>query len=244
MPKTPSYKLSISNEDESSFTLHSVAMAPRRCTPLDLAAAVRNLRIDFQDENEDDIAKLSKKIVHYLLTDFFVLAHRTGLYNRQLKLWESLATVSDVHMSQLQQGFFKKVDLPVWDLPMSDNKKRTKLLVRLVFDQPNAEFDLSNEKGCKALLANTVLRAERLKVESSAFCGVLLFCPEPAAEYVRSCMPAVTAVDDPVARYDARLLALPDVSIDLFQYGSDADELQLLHPSLQKANSSPRSTAT
>jgi hypothetical protein len=243
MPKTPSYKLSISNNDEIGFTLHSVVLEPRRCTPLDLAAAVKNLRIDFHGENEDEIAIISKKIVNYLLTDFFVLAHRTGFYNRQLKLWEALASVCEVKMAQLQQGFFKKIELPIWDFPMLDSKGRTRLLVRLVFDAPNSEFDLSNEKGCKALIASTVQRAERLKVENPLFSGVFLFCPNPAAEYVRSCLSMVTVVDDPVGKYEAKIVSLPDVSLDLFEYDHAGDELKMLHPRLQKMNSSERSVA-
>jgi hypothetical protein len=236
MPKTPSYKLSISSNDEIGFTLHSVVMEPRHCTPLDLAAAAKNLRVDFHGENEDEIAIISKKVVNYLLTDFFVQAHRTGLYNRQLKLWEALASVSEVKIAQLQQGIFKKIELPIWDLSMLDSKGRTKLLVRLVFDGPNSEFDLSNEKGCKALIASTVQRAERLKLEHPLFSGVFLFCPKPAAEYVRSCISTVTVVDDPVGKYESKLVSLPDVSLDLFEYDNGGDELRLLHPSLSKMN--------
>jgi hypothetical protein len=244
MPKTPSYKLSISNNDEIGFTLHKVVMEPRQCTPLDLAAAAKNVRIDFHGENEDEIAILSKKMVNYLLTDFFVLAHRTGLYNRQLKLWEALAGISEVKIAQLQQGFFKKIDLPIWDLLMLDSKGRTKLLVRMVFDIPNAEFDLNNEKGCKALLASTVQRAERLRIENPSFNGVFLFCPKPAGEYVRSYISMITVVDDPVGKYEAKIVSLPDVSLNLFEYESAGDELKMLHPSLQKMNSSERTVAT
>jgi len=244
MPKTSSYKLSISNNDEIGFTLHSVVMEPRHCTPLDLAAAAKNLRVDFHGENEDEIAIISRKIVNYLLTDFFVLAHRTGLYNRQLKLWEALASVSEVKIAQLEQGFFKKVELPIWDLSMSDNKGRTKLLVRLVYDVPNSEFDLSNEKGCKVLLASTVQRAERLKMEHPLFSGVFLFCPKRAAECVRSCLSMVTAVDDPVGKYEAKLYSLPDISMDLFEYDNASDELKMLYPSLQKMNPNERAAST
>jgi hypothetical protein len=244
MPKTPSYKLSISNIDEIGFTLHSVVMKPRHSTPLDLAAAAKNLRIDFHGENEDEIAIISRKIVSYLLTDFFVLSHRTGLYNRQLKLWEALASICEVKIAQLQQGFFKKIELPIWDFSMVDTRGRTMLLVRVALDVPHAEFDLTNEKGCKALIDSTIQRTERLRIENPLFAGVFLFCPKPAAEYVRSCLSTVTAIDDPVGKYESRLFSLPDVSFDLFEYDNAGDELRMLHPSLQKMSSSERTATT
>jgi hypothetical protein len=241
MPKTTTYKLSIKSANEIGFTLQSVVAEPRQCNPLDLQAACANLSLVAEGEEPP---KLATQLVQFLLTDFFALAHRTGLYNRQKKLWEALSRLIEVKISRLNYGIFGKTDLPILEFLFTDGLGKVLVLARLFEPSQTDAFNLENEKDCKNLLQSAVQRSEKLRSENPAFAGLFLCWPSPIATSVVKTVEQLTGASDPIARYESLLPGPFGVCIDLLEFSHS--EFSLVHPKLpdriktgrQAANSS------
>ena len=227
MPKTTTYKLSINCANEVGFTLQSVVAEPRQCTPLDLQAACDNLKVEIEGQEPPEV---TSRLTHYLLTDFFAFAHRTGLYNRQKKLWEALSRLVAVRISRLQLGIFAKIDLPIWELLFTDAQGKVLVMARLFeADQPDI-IDIDNEKACKNLLHSAVQRSEKLRSENPAFAGLILCWPVPIAGVVIRTLEQLTGADDPIGRYESLIPGPLGVSVDLLEYSQSG--FSLVHPKL------------
>jgi hypothetical protein len=227
MPKTTTYKLSIKSANEIGYTLQSIVAEPRQCNPLDLQAACANLLLVAEGEEPPQLAI---QLVHFLLTDFFALSHRTGLYNRQRKLWDALARLGEVKISRLNYGIFGKTDLPILELLFIDGLGKVLLLARLFEPIETDAFKLENEKDCKNLLQSAVQRSEKLRSENPGFAGLFLCWPAPIANSVVKAVEQLTGASDPIARYESLIPGPFGVCINLLEFSQS--EFALVHPKL------------
>ncbi len=227
MPKTTIYKLLIKSAKDTGFTLQSVVAEPRQCNPLDLQAACENLWL----ENAGvEVPPLITRLVRFLLSDFFAFSHRTGLYNRQKKLWEALSRVHEVRISRLQYGIFAKTDLPILELLFVDAQGKVLLISRLFENSQDTAFNLDSEKDCKSLLQTAVHRAEKLRAENPAFAGLFLCWPAPISSSVLKAVEQLTGAADPVARYESQVPGAYAFCLNLLEY--DQLDFVLVHPKL------------
>lgn len=240
MPNSATYKLKIKCADPSEITLNSVITSPRTSNPLNLAAACRNTSVE-TDEPETPI--VVRACVQYLIIEFFALAHRTGLYNRQKLLWESLGRVTDVEVFRQQQGLFQKTNLPVFDLHFNDGKGRMALLGCLLEDPTYIDDERKQKDFLKALLQ----RAEKLKSSKGLSGGIVLFCPSPFPNNVLSEVLKQTNGKDPIARYESMLPEPVSLAIDLIEYSYEESEtirvnLRLVQPDIAVPARKPQKT--
>jgi len=238
MPKKSVHKLAVKNASESAFSLHSVTGKPRQCTPIDLHLASENLRLEpLTEEPPEEVLQLA----YYLLTDFFGLLHRSGLYNRQMPLWEALARIAEIHIERLTEGFIAKIELPIWELRMLDIHGRKLVLVRFLDDSATDLVDSQNSKDALRFLKNAIKTAAKLKSENPGFAGLILGCAWPMPEIIIENVLRLTG-NDPVARYQSVLQNI-GCSIDLI--ARQQERYSLVLPSLPeriKSTSSMSST--
>jgi len=231
MPK-PTYKLTVKCPNPENYSLASVISQPRTCKQIDVAAACRNLEIEAAAATPE----LLQAVVAYILTDFFAIAHRTGLYNRQKGLWEAIARVGEVDAFRLKQGIFAKADLPFFDLHFNDSKGRLLFYAHVVEAEPvGTEAQLVRKQ--KELVKSVFSRADKLRAAKGQLFGVFLVCPKPFPEIVLKMIEKATDGADPVGRFESLLPEPLLVPIDLLQVDTDAlsqDEsaVQLVHPNL------------
>jgi hypothetical protein len=231
MSSSATYKLQIKCADAQEFTLNSVIGAPRTCTPFNLAAACKNVLVE---SSAPEAPFLVSACTQYLLTEFFSLAHRTGLYNRQRPLWEALARITEVEAHRLRQGFFQKVDLPSLDLYGKDGRDRVILLANVAEDEALGGDDRKPIEYLKGLLG----RAEKLKNSRGLSGGIILFCPRPFPDAIVNNIIKQTSGNDPVARYESLLGEPLAMSIDLVEFELEEDgnrsavQFRLVHPPL------------
>jgi len=227
MPNSATYKFEIKCANPAGFTLNSVVGTPRTCTPLDLAEACKNTLL--QSEGSEAPVAI-RDCVQYLLTEFFALQHRTGLYNRQRALWEALGRITTVEAKRLTQGIFQKTDLPLFDLHFQDGKGRIALFGHLIED----EHFLADERKQREHLRSLLQRAEKLKSSKGPTSGILIFAPAPFPNIVLSEVLKQTSASDPVGRYEALLPEPLAMSIDLLEYTRTptGTAIRLVHPDL------------
>jgi hypothetical protein len=228
MPKSPTYKLSVACANETSFSLQSVSAQPRLCTPLDLQAACNNVRIEL---GTPDTPLIVADLTRYLLTDFFAQAHRSGLYNRQRKLWAALARVTEVTAIRLQEGLFSKRDIAVFDLLCTDAQNKPLILVRLLEPQFRADGDKST-----MLLQTAIHRSEKIRSEHSSLVGLVLCWRKPLPSQIKATVRQLTRANDPILRYESLLPGPLGVCLDLVEYelsdGQRETSFCLVHPEL------------
>lgn len=212
-------------------------MQPRASTPIDLQAATSNIKV----ESDSDCPRMLQAVVRYVFTEFFSLAHRTGLYNRQKLLWESIARVNDVAVHRLQQGFFTKTNLPFFDLHFQDSKGRAVLLACVAEPDALVGSDVDVERRLKDSVKALQQRAEKLRGKSGTLSGVFLVFPKPFPENVLKIVEDLTGASDPVGRFESILpepLLMPidllEVDLDQLEHESESstDAVRLVHPDL------------
>lgn len=177
-------------------------------------------------------------VTKYVVTEFFSMAHRTGLYNRQLDMWKSIACVSEVELNRLEQGFFNKVTLPNYDLIFKDARGSVRLMAHLA--EPFIDFNIdeqAEDKRNKGILKGFIYRAQKLQTISSSLSGVFLCMPCPFPKNVLSLISQWTNASDPVGRYESILPRL-GISFNLLEMNWSTQqvnpyEVTLMHPNLK-----------
>lgn len=211
-----SVQLQIKILNPNAYTLNTIIGSPRTCTPYDVKAAGANLEItpeEGADRDEPGVLSESLALVRYLLIDYFSLAHSSGLYNRQMNLWQSLAKVTSVKVNQLTQGLFTKTELPIIDLYFLDAKSRVLLLGS--FLKPHEDW--KDEKKCRSALSDFMRRAEKVqRKDPPAFAGLFLCFPEPFPPAILKQIQAMTGASDPIGRYESIVPAI-GVPINLIE---------------------------
>ncbi len=228
MPNQDVYKFEIKCADPAGFTLNSVVSTPRTCTPLDLAAACKNIVLE---STGSDAPRVISDCVQYLLTEFFALQHRTGLYNRQRLLWETLGRVTTVEAKRLTQGIFQKTELPVFDLLFKDGKGRIAIFGQLIED----EAFLADDKKQREYWRSLVSRTEKIKSSKGPTFGLLIFAPAPFPNNLLSEVLKQTSGSDPVGRYESLLPEPLTIAVDLLEYTASpahSHAIRLVHPDL------------
>ncbi|MBX9939612.1 MAG: hypothetical protein K2Y32_10180 [Candidatus Obscuribacterales bacterium] len=131
--------------DPERFHLGSVVQNPRAVTTLDVEAACSNLSLSIVSGKDCDNAshmKLASDFVAYILQGFFLTMHQTGLFNRQITLFEALARIDSVEVKQMEKGFFSRSPLPVLELNFKAGKAILARGLILLPDIANAEMSI------------------------------------------------------------------------------------------------------
>lgn len=226
------FKLEIKSANPAAFTLNSVVSSPRTCTPHDLASACQNVQLENTGQN--DPPEHMRACLEFLLTEYFGLAHRTGLYNRQKTLWDSLGKVTTIEANRLQQGIFTKVELPFFDIHLKDEAGKTLIFAHLIEQAAYAPEQLGSEKREKEHFKAFLTRAEKLHSSKGPLTGLVLFSTAPFSNIVLTEVLRQVGGDDPVGRYESKLGDPLNISMDLIEYASDTGTtvVKLVQPDL------------
>ena len=217
MAKQIDYRLLVKIVTNTTLTVSTILNEPRHCTPVDVLSASQT--IQFQPESEG-IADHLQRFAEFIVRDFFVVAHRTGLYNRQRLLWQATGRVAEIKLTRalvaktFAQTFenpltsFNKVNAPYVDYSFRDG--RGNLLIWASFlDQPEPKEKFKSEKSyAKAIehfLVMAIERAHLVKKRETNLQGIFIGLPDPVPNMVLNYMTKVTEATDPVRRYEAIL---------------------------------------
>ena len=224
MPENPIYKFEVQVINSEGLTMDSIVRAPRIYKPQDLQSACHNTSIGC---NSPDPAPSVAAMVNFILTDFFVLAHRTGLYNRQKALWESLSKVAAASVFQLKRGILRRSEMPLFDLHFQDHRGRTFIMGHLIDPSYRAERDSTDH-----LMRRFLKRAEKI----GGLTGLFLCFPEPFPQTVLDKVSKLAGGADPVGRYESVLPEPWSVPLDLLELSGAGDagehKIRLVHPDL------------
>jgi len=234
MAKQFDYRLLIKVGTNNAFTLTTVLSAPRQCLPADVLAACQNITLEA--ENSETPRHFSI-FATYVISEYFALAHRTGLYNRQRGLWEAIGRVVEVRVKRPQFGIFNKVNAPFVDFSCLDSKGQTLIFASLL-DEVGSESKYETDSGLKKYVEEAIKRAGKEKKRGAPLAGIFLGLPNPMPKTVLDMVARQTGASDPVARYESMLPDPLSVPLNLIGFswigdGSGRMRVQFSHPQLK-----------
>ncbi len=233
-----SFSVIVKNADPEAFNLGSVTQAPRSAAAQDLEAACENLVFEPSDNKIPDLVFST---IRFVMTSYFSEAHQSGLYNRQIRLWETISKIAAVEVQPVTKGLFQKVALPVYELLFKTVNGKVPI-VALVLEPASG----SNQH---ELLKDFLAKVAKMQAQSgNQVKGVFVVCDSPFPPAILSFVEKAIGADDPVARFDSILPPPYQVHINLLvnlhgniqpEHIQEADSglvtgrLQLLHPQLR-----------
>jgi len=168
-------------------------------------------------------------LVRWLLTDFFSLLHRTGLYNRQRAVWEGLGVSREVRITRASQGLLAKIELPILDIGFLNSQGKTLIVARLFDDSNPSLIDLDKPADARRFLQSSIKLAQKAKSENNDFGGVIMCCPAPAPEVILTALRKLVGTD-PVSRYQSVVPGPLGSTLDLVSWSEE--EILLIQPDI------------
>lgn len=191
-------KLRIKCLENDAFGLYSVVANPRDVSPQDVKTATQNTALEFEGKKP---ARDIVSLVNYVLSGYFEYAHRTGLYNRQRELWESIARTTSCKVEIVRQGVLIPIKLPVLDLYFYNSQNVPLILVRLVKPQRRKDFD----KRCERYLSSFIQKVTKFQTRKGTLTGAMICFPDPVGANVIAKVQNKLGANDPANRFDSRL---------------------------------------
>lgn len=216
MSMTESQTIQIKVRNPAAYTLNHVVAEARSCAPQDLNLACANVDLS---ETTGKIESEVSEFVNFVVTDFFSLLHRSGLYNRQKALWEALARAIKISIYPVTQGIFRKENLPIFDVHFEDPTGGTTVLALVV--QNHAKW--KDEKYASATFKELLHRAGQMDRKRPSLRAILIAAPKPFSTSILSQVEKMVGAQDPVARYESVMPAPFNIHVDLIEYSSDLD---------------------
>jgi hypothetical protein len=244
MSQQNDYRILIRTAPAGTFTLTNVFSSPRQCTPVDVKAACASVELV---EQSGDMPRQLAALASFMTLDFFALAHRTGLYNRQRNLWESIGRVVEIRCARPNRGLFTKVNEPFTDVSCLDARGNVLIFGSLAdADDAHADAD-ANLKLKRHFVSKALQRASGIRRGQGFLFGVFLAFQDEIPEAVQVMIDGMTAAHDPVARYESMLppplnAPLNIAKLDACGVAGEQMKLTLVHPSL-RSDESPRNLA-
>ena len=223
------FKISVTNPE--LYNLRQAALNPRSLSPLDLTSATQNVTIEFEDP--DLVSPESLSFVNFLFLDFFVSAHRSGLYNRQSNLWEAITCICKGEIEPLKKGwFFSSTICPVDEITFFDLNDKPLVLARLIRELPEQD----SLKEINGYLNSLVNKVNKTRINHDYLQGVFLGAPGPVPEEFIETVKKLVGANDPVALYDSKLPQPAGIPLNVLEIDSGTDEIaiKLIHPQLRK----------
>lgn len=189
----------IKNRDPEAYNLGTIVQNPRGCTSIDVAAAASNLVFEPVGAcASSEHCALVLDLVRFLFQDFFNRSHQTGLYNRQMRLWQVFSKVERVEFKQLEGGFFSRNLKPALQVAFKSQTGHV-LFQALVVLGGTDQFNL---------VQDFLTQAAKIQGRQGSYIlrGIFIVQSEPSElEKTRQYLLKATNGEDPVARYDSCL---------------------------------------
>lgn len=214
----------IKNRDPEAYNLGTIVQNPRGCTSIDLAAATSNLVFEPVGAcASSEHCALVLDLVRYLFQDFFNRSHQTGLYNRQMRLWQVFSKVERVEFKQLEGGFFTRTLKPALQVAFKSQTGHVLFLALVALGGPD-QFNMVQE---------FLTQAAKTQGRQGSYIlrGIFIVQSEPSElEKTRQYLVKATNGEDPVARYDSYLPSPFFVHANLLSFATGSEISVLAEP--------------
>jgi hypothetical protein len=220
----------IKNLDNEAYNLGTVTSNPRDAQAADIKACLDNLVIEPSEGTND----LVLAVIQYLFHDYFAFAHQSGLYNRQIRLWEMFSRITTIEVRQMERGFFTRKALPIYELVMKTARNQSPICAFIIApgfaatdhykiygSMPKGKIyvDMLREFLSKVVKIQARLGANGVK-------GIFVVTPEPLEDALLAYIEKETRATDPVSKVESIMPSPVSAHINLLTYGFAHDHEQ------------------
>ena len=211
-------RFKVSPKNPLVLTCEKVTQKPRIYNTSQIKNAIDNISII--DLEEKILSSFLLQSAQYVLKDFFLQMHQTGLYNRQSKLWKTLGNVTQFVVYRLEKGILKKKETNFYIIEYFIDPK-SPCICAIVQDNLDTNYNVNDLfPDFKTYLSKvlTNIRADRIK--GIFFISYL----EPSFELITK-LENMTSVLDPISKYESILSNTKDTRLNYIVYKSTIDEI-------------------
>ncbi len=212
--KKPLGKLTVKQKNPLALNCKKITETPRTFSTSQITNATENILLVDVEENILPEGIISS--IEYLLRDLFIQMHQTGLYNRQFRLWKSMASITEISVFKLQKGFFKKKELNAYLVNLYIDPKSQCISVIIDKNKDINEFKAYIDKVIKSSNLN------RLK-------GIFYFTNSTPDEHFINRMKLLTNVTDQISKYESIIQNTNDVRLNIVSYQKDNEIFHFKH---------------
>ena len=214
-------KIKISQKKPFGLTTEKITHSPRSFNTNQIKEGIENLI--FTEEKEGLTQNLLFRTIKYILRDFFLYMHQSGLYNRQLVLWKTLGNITQCNIYRLQKGLVKKMPLGIFVIDFFIDPKAPCISAVLI-----TSIDQNTKEGCfKSLKYNlskiiSTRNIKRLK-------GIFYFLDTKPDSFFINNLDILTDAFDPIAKYESLLNWTKDVRLNVITFNEINEDCKFEH---------------
>ncbi|MBI2995548.1 MAG: hypothetical protein HYY52_02435 [Candidatus Melainabacteria bacterium] len=212
-------KFEITQKNPLGLTCEKIAKNPRDINFSQIKEAIENILLP---ENLTDLIRSS---IEFILKDLFLYMHQTGLYNRQLKLWKTIANITQISIFKLQERIFKKRDLNILMIDFFIDPKSP--CMKAILDQ-NEEISYEH---FKKFLNQTTFESNTNRLK-----GIFYFLKPKLDDHFVLKLIQDTCSIDAISRYESILNGTKDVRLNVINFNEKDKkyEFKLAYPNVTR----------
>ena len=213
-------KFKVIQKNPLSLTCEKITETPRVFNTTQIKGAIENISLINIEENI--LPDIIPRVIEYVLKDFFLYMHQTGLYNRQLKLWQTMGNITQCLVYKLQKGFLKKTDLNVYMANFFIDPRNP--CISIIINENSEDdliklfFDLNIH--IKKSLGST--KPDRLK-------GIFYFQNTTFSNDFTNKLEQMTDTNDPISKYESLILNTKDVRLNVLSFKKENEKYAFEH---------------
>lgn len=188
---------------------------PRIYNTAQIKGAIEN--IELENTSGNDLPELALKATEFILKDFFLHMHQSGLHNRQFDLWRMLGNITKALFWRFQKGLIKKTDVDSYLSELYIDPRRPSACI--ILDENNE----NNLESFKLFLSKVLSEnyANKLK-------GIFYFAPNINKEFM-AYLSSTIKNSDPILKYESILTNTSDVRLNVISYKKEGDNFNFKH---------------
>lgn len=199
------------------LTPEKITQTPRSFNTEQIKIALENLSFK-TNSGIETLPDYFKEIPNYLLKNFFLKMHQTGLYNRQINLWKTLGTISEASFYRLNKRFLKKDEDSINLIDFSTSSKKTCI--------------------CALILQNKSIDYKFLKFQISIVCelfrkrnlkGIFFLLENLKKHDALKNFELLTNLDDQISKYESVIKGTKDIRMNVINIKQDGNNYTFEH---------------
>ncbi len=221
-------KIKVSQKNPFGLTKEKIIKSPRSFNTSQIKEAIEN--INLFEEREKSTPNFLFNTIKFLLGEFFLYMHQSGLYNRQLNLWKTLGNITQCKLYRLKKGLIKKQLLDTYIIDCFIDPKAPCIKVILMKSSNN------KDEATTKLLKDNLLRTLS-SMDTKRLKGVFYILNDKIDPITLNRLDIISDAFDPIARYESILNWTEDVRLNVISYKDNEDNCSFEHiyPQIIKA---------
>lgn len=202
-------------------TCEKIIQTPRVFARSQVKDAIGNISICLtKNENSKSyLLDLPLVAAEYMLTDFFLYMHQTGLYNRQFELWRTLGNVRQLSIFKLQKGLLRnKKDLDFYLIDFFIDIKIPSIRAIISENKEN------NCKDFKSYLKWSLTSTKALRIK-----GIVYFTNNDTGAQLKNHLASLIKNSDPISKYESIINSTNDVRLNIIGFKMENEKYYFSH---------------